>query len=64
MRNKHFFMRDQANCAVDSFMSECPDPDLSADGPVAPEEIFSGTGLTVVVAVLTLLNLLAVVPGT
>lgn len=64
MKNKHFFMHDQANCAVDSFMSECPDHELSADGSAELGETFSGTGLIVVVAVLTLLNLIAVVPGT
>ena len=60
MRPKHFFMQDQAHSSVDSFMSECPDfTDASS-----VSEHFSGTGLAVVVAVLTLLNLVAVVPST
>ena len=60
MQPKHFFMQDQAHSAVDSFMSGCPEyPE-----PAAVTEQFSGTSLAVVVAVLTLLNLIAVVPST
>jgi hypothetical protein len=60
MRPKHFFMQDQAHSSVDSFMYECPE---FVDASNVSDH-FSGTGLAVVVAVLTLLNLLVVVPGT
>ena len=65
MNRKHFFMYDQAPSAVSSFMSECPEPPIaecSPAGEVSSE--FTGTGVAVVVAVLTLLNLIAVVPST
>jgi hypothetical protein len=60
MQPKHYFMQDQAHSSVDSFMSECPELDESA----AITDHVNGTGLTLVVAALTLLNLIAVVPST
>ena len=60
MQPKHYFMQDQAHSSVDSFMSECPE----FDEPAAITDHVNGTGLTLVVAALTLLNLIAVVPST